>query len=105
MSKPVISTFEACARAADLVKSAGFELRHVSRRSEACYYGLPGRRALLRIAAHSKNDDWVGLTNVVARVTFNGTCLNALGEMRLLPEKLENMVATAIGRYMLRPEP
>lgn len=101
--KPLISTLEACDVAATLLKRAGFELRNPSRTTEACYYALPGRDKLLRVAAHSTRRSPAGFANrVVARLTFAGTHVAPGDFMRLHPDKLEQMVEAAIGRYMLR---
>lgn len=103
--KPIVSTLALCDSAAKELRRAGFELRNASTKSEACYYGLPGREALLRIAAHSKQKGKLGMNKVVSTLTFCGGAGGvtvASGEMKLHPDKFEQMVAQAIGRYMLR---
>ncbi len=88
-----------CDQAALMLKRAGFVLESVSMKSEACYYRLPDRNELLRIAAHkyggprqTKN------TDVVSKLTISK-------EMAPNDEKLERMVATAMGYYFLRSTP
>lgn len=98
--KPVRDTLELCGIATAMLKGAGFVLHCASRRSEACYYKWPGREELLRVAARSK-DEVDGLGNVVARITFDGTCLTGPGLMRISDDKIEQVVAAGIGRYFL----
>lgn len=101
--KPVVPTLEVCAQAGALLLRAGFEVRHVSMKSEAVYYGLDQRPELLRVATHSSRAKTWGLPGtVVSKLTFNGTGISPPGTMRLHPDKLENVVARAIGIYMLR---
>lgn len=100
--KPAHDTLELCDRAATMLKACGFEFRNVSRRSEACYYGLPGRKELIRIATHARMKKQNGeATHVVARLTFRGGCLTGENQMRLSEEKFTHMVEMAIGRYHL----
>lgn len=103
--KPVVSTLDLCDRAAKELRRIGFELRNASMKSEACYYALPGRKSLLRIAAHSKQKDQIGMTNVVSKLTFCGGAGGIdmhSGNMRLHPDKFEQMIALSIGRYLLK---
>ncbi len=86
-----------------LLKSAGFELRNASMRSEACYYALPGRETLLRVAVHSRDKPHAGLTKVVSKITINGRHCDPSEHITMNPEKIHGIVAAAIGRYMLRP--
>ena len=106
-SKPVFNVFVLCDEAAALLRQAGFEHRYTSRRSEAVYFGLPGRKALLRVARHGGNSGRqpiAGRTDepVVARVTFRGSYVDGPDEMRISAEKVEQMIAQAIGQYMLK---
>lgn len=97
-------TLELCARAADMLRSAGFELRAISRASEASYFALPGRSGLLRVAAHERDSDRTASKNapVIARLTLTGSHKDAPGTMRVSDAKFREMVARTIGFYMLR---
>jgi hypothetical protein len=83
--------------ALDLVKKAGFKLHTASMQSEACYYFHPSRAPLLlRIATHSSKRGAMGLSGVVARVTYSPRDKADLSE-----EHVRNLLAMAIGRYFL----
>lgn len=99
--KEILPTHEVIERCVALLKSAGFELRSASMRSEACYYGLPGRDELIRVAIHSKKKPHPGLIKVVTKITINGRHCDPTGEITINPEKIHGIVAGAIGRYML----
>ena len=90
-----------CDAAAEHLRRAGFRLVHASMRSEACYYGLPGRDGLLRVAAHrfSGGERQRTADPVHACLTFQA---NGLPQSE---EKLETMVALAVGRFVLRSKP
>ena len=98
--KPTQNVDALCAAAAEMLKKAGFELRHTSRRSEACYYALPGRDDLIRVAAH-KWGGVSGLSRVSAKITFSQGDSRP-GHMKMHPDKVRNMVAQAIGFYMMK---
>lgn len=102
-NKPEQDTLALCQRAATLLTGCGFELRNVSMKSESCYYGWAGKKELIRISAHGgKNKKRRDLrSNVVSRITFNGTNLSDVGVMRLSDEKFIQIVEAAIGRYVL----
>jgi len=99
--KPATSIADVVQAAADLLKLTGFEFRNASMKTESCYYALPGRRELLRLSAHSKKKETGAFTNVVTKLTFNGNHQDRPGQMRISPDKIDTMVAGAIGRYML----
>lgn len=106
MKQPKTShnTLALCDRAAAMLRDAGFELRYVSMKTEACYYGLPGRTSLLRVATHGYGgggNKRGPTTPVAAKLTFNGCQGDQPGHMRLAEQKFETMVASAIGCYML----
>lgn len=88
--------------ALDLVKKAGFKLHTPSMQSEACYYYHPAREPLLlRIATHSQKRGGMGLSGVVARVTYSPKDKHDLSE-----EHVRNLLAMAIGRYFMdEPKP
>jgi hypothetical protein len=94
--KPSHDTLALADRMAALLKSAGFALRYVSMKSEACYYAWPGRNEVIRIATHrfGKNHGRPRDINgqiVVAKITLCGTHLMKPGQI----------VAAAIGQYFL----
>lgn len=91
-------------RAAEMLKTAGFELRYVSMKSEACYYSWPGRDEVIRIATHRQNGPPRIVNNykMVAKLTFSGTNLIRRGDTAVREDKLRTMVAVAIGTYFLR---
>lgn len=95
-----------CTRAAIALKRAGFVLVNVSMRSEACYYRIPGRHGLLRVASHGMRHPPSGLGDVVATPTFrpNGPApgSESRGTLRIAEEKIDHMIALAAGQYLLR---
>lgn len=99
--KPVVSTLDMVHEAARLMKMAGFILHCPSRKTEACYYKLPGRTSLIRVAAHAKTKSLIS-RDVVASLTFVGTHLMDTGHMRLRRDQFEKMVHLAVGRYMIK---
>lgn len=94
-------SFELCEAAVEIVISAGFELRYTSRKTEARYYGFPGRYGMLRIAAHAKWKGENGLPPIVARVTVPSDLMLENGA-KMPPAKLECLVAEAMGRYLIK---
>lgn len=92
---------ELCAQAGALLKASGFEVRVVSRRSEAVYYALPGSTTLLRVAAHRRDPQSEPTRgSVVATLTLSAD--TAGGRLRMSENKFREMVARAIGFYWLR---
>lgn len=100
--KELISTTDVFEQASSLLKLAGFELRNVSMRTEACYFALPCRTELLRVALHKRKRPFPGLTSVVAKLTLTGRGCEPAGFIWMRQDKIETLVANAIGRYMLR---
>jgi hypothetical protein len=100
--KPLRCTLELCALAGQMLREAGFVLHTASRKSTATYYRWPGRSDQLRVADHAKDKKPNGLERVVARVTFSGAHAANPGYMRISDDKVEQMVAQAIGRYFMR---
>jgi hypothetical protein len=94
---------EACRRAGEIVLGAGFTLRHSSLKSEACYYGLPGRRGLLRIAAHAGRGEIIDGQPIIAKLTFTYASPRDAQRQSLLltKDQLEAQTASAIGRFMI----
>jgi hypothetical protein len=104
--KPSHDTLALADRMAALLKSAGFALRYVSMKSEACYYAWPGRNEVIRIATHrfGKNHGRPRDINgqiVVAKITLCGTHLMKPGQMNMAESKVRMIVAAAIGQYFL----
>ena len=100
------SVLEACARAAEILKQAGFEFRHYSRKSEACYYGWPGVAGTIRVAAHKRKKKnhraGDGAYTVISKITVGGAFSMYSGGVLALPDaKLQSLVAHAIGFYFI----
>jgi hypothetical protein len=95
---------DALERAVDLLLQAGFEFRYQSRKTEARYYGLPGREAVLRVASHRHHRSSArrGLPLIAGRITLSDGGCQEPGHVNLSNGTLHRQVATAIGSYMLR---
>jgi hypothetical protein len=100
-----VTDLEAIEYAVGLLKVAGFEHRYTSMKSEACYYGLPGRDEVIRVAAHAHGHGDRATMPIICRLTF---CYRSHYEAGAgLPlhkswEKVEEMVARTVGYYVLR---
>lgn len=94
---------EACALAGELLRAAGFEHRHTSLKSEAAYYGWPERHQVIRVACHRAHRSELNGIPIIATITFNvrNFKLDRAGVSQIGREYLVNVVANAIGRYML----
>lgn len=94
---------DACRHAGEIAQRAGFQLRHRSLKSEACYFGLPGRRGLLRIAAHAGKGEIIDGQPIIAKLTFVYASPREAQRQSLLVtmDQLEAQTASAIGRYMI----
>lgn len=101
-SKGVMPVFEAHGRAIEALKSIGFQLRAVSQKSEACYFALPGRSAVLRVATHRYKKSAIGLGPVVATLTFTDRGQRMPGHIRLSEVAFENRLYLAVGQYLFR---
>ena len=101
-NNPAFDVFRLCQEAGEKLISYGFRRKVISLKTEACYYFLPGREGVLRVAAHKSKPRWNGLDNVVARLTFSGN--GHRGDQWLIcsPEKLETMLHIAIGQYIAK---
>ena len=109
-ARNIYDTLELCDLASARLKEAGFVLAYSSDRSEACYYRWPGRPEVLRVAAHRFRKGWgtrggAGDARVAAVLTFNHHQVDAPGRMKIAEEKIESMIASAIGRYFLASTP
>ena len=94
---------ELCNRAADLLRLAGFEFRHASRTTEACYYGWPGRSELIRVAAHAFGGAVQGKADVIAKITYGTDMPQGRGAtVKISMQSADRRVAEAIGHYFLK---
>jgi hypothetical protein len=98
---PKLDHVTAREHAVALLKKAGFILHQVSQCSTTVYYLHPARTPyLLRVADHRSKRDIIGQPNTVARLTISPK------DQYLTELHIENLVATAIGRYFLNePKP
>lgn len=94
-----IPALDACSLAASFVKRAGMVHVWSSMKSEACYYLMPGRFGVLRIATHTKGGRNPDLRNgpTLVSVTFPEVNLRGFST-----ENVENQAANAIGLYLIR---
>jgi hypothetical protein len=98
-----MNVLEAVSRAGEILKAAGFELQKVSMKSEACYYGLPGRHGSLRVSTHRNRRGTIGNDTTIATLTFHGNgIVGEPGFMICSEEKFQHMLVVAIGQYWLR---
>lgn len=105
MSK--LTYIEAHAFAVELVKRAGFQFQHASRKDLSCYYYHPARagdairdRCLLRLSTHKKNKPNIGVAGtgiVISSASFT----EADEEHRLTTSIVENRIKWAIGHYFM----
>lgn len=101
--KTKFEVYKACDRASAMLRDAGFILQYVSQKSEACYFGFPGRVGWIRVATHKQNRPPAGLTTpIISKITFNGNNRDGANHISMGEEKFENTVALAIGRYVLK---
>lgn len=98
------STFELCDRAAEILKRVGFVHHQTSRQTEAAYYRWPDRPQLIRVAAHGRKRSKrrVGHRNVFACITFRDGGEPDSGMMRISEQKIESVIAKAVGLYFIR---
>jgi len=93
----------ACRRSGEILLQAGFVLRHASLKSEARYYGWPGRNGLLRVAAHAGKAEVIDGQLIIAKLTFVYPSPKAAEKKDLLltKDQLEAQTAAAIGRFFI----
>lgn len=96
-----IPCLDLCTWAIERLKASGFELRTVSGRSEATYFGIAGRHGLLRVATHRNGESPIGLGPVIAWLTFRGG-RDHRDVLLMTKDRFEAMLEIAIGRYWLR---
>jgi hypothetical protein len=94
---------DACRHAGEILLRAGFQLRHRSLKSEACYYVWPDRRGLLRIAAHAGRGEVIDGQPIIAKLTFGYASPRDAQKQSLVltMDQLEAQTAAAIGRFMI----
>ena len=89
-----------------MLKKVGFVHHQTSMKTEASYYRWPDRPQLIRVATHggrqSRNAFPMARENVIAKITFRGTHVDPPGMMNISDEKVERVVALAIGQYFLK---
>lgn len=94
-----LAPLEACDRAAEHLRVAGFVFAVASMKSTSCYYSRPGYFGTIRVSVHSKKKDRHRFHQsgpVVSRATFPA-CGGPVTELRV-----QNAVANAIGMFMLK---
>ena len=101
-SKTPHDVYECCNRAAATLKEIGFVLTDVSDKTEATYFKYPGRYGVLRVAAHRQRRQTIGLDRIVAKLTFHGNRFAGADILVCNPDKIDTMIALAIGQYFLR---
>jgi hypothetical protein len=99
-----MSPLEACAMAAEMVKTAGFEFRYASLKSEAVYYAHRGRWGVLRIATHGKGgkNEWAKDGPTLVSITFPEGGKHRDGTLHLTTLYIENAAANAVGLFLIR---
>lgn len=99
---PIIRTLDACDLAAAMLRAAGYEVAHVSLRSEATYYRLPGRAGVIRVAAHRHEKPPIGLDPVLAKITFSPHKFSGPDHIGIREEAMRGRVYTAIGQHFVK---
>jgi len=89
------------ARAAEVLKAAGFVHVCASMKSEASYYRLDGRHGLLRVATHPSKREPIGMQHVCATLTFCGAKRDR-GTLVCDEMRFNSMIWTAVGQYVMR---
>lgn len=95
------SVLDLCDEAIARLRSIGFERAHVSMKSEATYWRLPGRHGLLRVATHPSKRPPIGMDAVHACVTFRGP-RRGRDVLVCSQNQIEQMLTWAIGQYVMR---
>ena len=86
-----------------MLRKAGFELRGVSSKTEAVYYGWPGKEQTIRVAWHKyKTGSYGFVGDIAAKITFSDDKMkNRPMTMRISPGTFRNLVAMRIGDYFI----
>lgn len=102
-----LSPLEACDQAICLLKQAGFEFVKVSMKSHTAYYRFPGRYGVLRVGTHPKSNgnSRAETGPVCGTITYSPAHAKADGKLLLSAIHVENTVANAVGRYMIKSTP
>lgn len=88
------------------LKDAGFEVKRVSLKSEATYFGLPGCPEQLRIANHSGGKMTGGSINpTVARITVPPNIKGHADRVLVSTAQLNDLLYRGVGRYFLAVAP
>ena len=100
----LFDTLELCNRAGELLKRVGFIHHQTSMKTEAVYYRWPDRPHLIRVAEHGRQRARTRTSHgwVVAAVTFRGRHTDRAGTISMGENKVESIIALAIGQYFLR---
>lgn len=95
--------FEACTLAGEMLRCAGFEHRYTSMKSEATYYGWPGRSAVIRVACHRASRSELNGVPILATITFNARNFktDAAGVVLVPRSYAIRLIEQAVGKYML----
>lgn len=101
LPKPRHDCLELAARAAEMLKAAGFVHVCTSTRSEATYYRIPGRHGVLRIATHPSKGAPYGLPPIYATLTFRGGKRDR-DVLHCDDDRFNTMVCLAVVQYFLR---
>lgn len=88
----------ACAKAADLLRSFGFQHKRTAMKTESCYYGLPDYDGTIRISAHRYNRSEARANGfpVLSMVTFGHN------QGKVSDIAVHDRVITALGNYFAR---
>lgn len=86
----------------DKLKGAGFEIKRISLKSEATYFGLPGCPEQLRIANHSGGKMSGGSTTpTVARITIPPNIRGHSDRVMVSTAQLNDALYRGVGRYFM----
>lgn len=90
-------------KACEVLRKAGFELRGMSSRTEAMYFGWPGNDAVIRVAYHKYKTGAYGFSgHIAAKITFSDDKNKSLPmTMRISDGTLRNLIAMRIGEYFI----
>ncbi len=94
---------EACAIAGKMLVQCGFEHRYTSMKSEASYYGWPGKAPVIRVACHKAHRHELHGVPVIATITFNTKNFKQqkTGIVQIPKNHVVRTVAEGIGKYFL----
>lgn len=99
MTKGALSPLDACDRAAEHLRAAGFVFAKASMKSTSCYYSRPGYLGTIRVSVHSHKKDRYSFHStgpVISRATFPSCGGNVTEHL------VFNAVCNAIGAFLLK---